>query len=57
MANIARKNDIPVHVDGARLMNASVVSGKSMKELSAGFQSVSVCLSKGMSVPISLSNE
>lgn len=40
------------HLDGARLWNAAVASGASEKELAAGFDSVSVCLSKGLGAPI-----
>ena len=43
---------IKAHLDGARLWNAAVTTGKSEKELAAGFDSVSVCLSKGLGAPI-----
>jgi len=41
-----------LHLDGARLWNAAAASGVSEKELAAGFDSVSVCLSKGLGAPI-----
>jgi len=40
------------HLDGARLWNAAVATGKTERELAAGFDSVSVCLSKGLGAPI-----
>jgi threonine aldolase len=40
------------HLDGARLWNAAVATGVSEKELAAGFDSVSVCLSKGLGAPV-----
>ncbi|HEU4611844.1 MAG TPA: threonine aldolase family protein, partial [Kofleriaceae bacterium] len=39
------------HLDGARLWNAAVAVGVTEKELAAGFDSVSVCLSKGLGAP------
>ncbi len=41
-----------VHLDGARLWNAAAASGVSERELAAGFDSVSVCLSKGLGAPV-----
>jgi threonine aldolase len=40
------------HLDGARIWNAAVASGASEKELCAGFDSISVCLSKGLGAPV-----
>jgi threonine aldolase len=39
------------HLDGARIWNAAIASGKTEKELAAGFDTVSVCLSKGLGAP------
>lgn len=39
------------HLDGARLWNAAVASGTTEAALAAGFDSVSVCLSKGLGAP------
>jgi threonine aldolase len=39
------------HLDGARIWNAAHFTGASEKELAAGFDSVSVCLSKGLGAP------
>ena len=40
------------HLDGARLWSAAIASGRSERELCAGFDSVSVCLSKGLGAPV-----
>jgi threonine aldolase len=40
------------HLDGARIWNAAIATGASEKELAAGFDSVSVCLSKGLGAPV-----
>ncbi len=39
------------HLDGARLWNAALASGRSERSLAAGFDTVSVCLSKGLGAP------
>ena len=48
----ARTRGLGVHLDGARLFNAAVASGKTARELAAPFDSVSVCLSKGLGAPV-----
>jgi threonine aldolase len=48
--SISRK--IPLHLDGARIWNASVASGISVKEYAAEFDSVSACFSKGLGAPV-----
>jgi len=47
----ARQRDIASYLDGARLWNASVASGRSMAELAAPFDLISVALSKGLGAP------
>jgi threonine aldolase len=49
---IARENDIRMHLDGARIWNASIASGISLSDYAQYFDSVSVCLSKGLGAPI-----
>lgn len=49
---LARANDLSLHLDGARLWNAAVGSGVTPAEIAAGFDSVSVCLSKGLGAPV-----
>jgi len=39
------------HLDGARLWNAAIATGLTERELAHGFDSVSVCLSKGLGAP------
>ena len=41
-----------MHLDGARLFNAVVASGVPAAELAAPFDSVSICLSKGLGAPV-----
>jgi len=43
---------LPVHLDGARIFNASVALGKSVIELTRKFDSVMFCLSKGLGAPV-----
>lgn len=43
---------IPVHLDGARVFNASVALGKPVAELTRRFDSVMFCLSKGLGAPV-----
>ncbi|MFH1942435.1 MAG: low-specificity L-threonine aldolase [bacterium] len=43
---------IRIHLDGARLWNASVATGISLKEYGRYFDSISVCFSKGMGAPV-----
>lgn len=55
MKNIKELADsyrIPVHVDGARIFNAACVLGTDVKELSKYFDTISVCLSKGLCAPV-----
>ena len=48
----AHEAGLPVHLDGARIFNASVATGKSVKELARKFDSVMFCLSKGLGAPV-----
>ncbi len=49
---IARENGLPVHLDGARAFNAATALGVAVSEVCAGFDSVSVCLSKSIGAPV-----
>jgi len=51
-ADWARSRGLAVHLDGARLFNAAIASGKAPREIAAPFDSVSVCLSKGLGAPV-----
>jgi len=48
----AKQLGIAAHLDGARLWNAAVASKTTEKALAQGFDSVSVCLSKGLGAPV-----
>ncbi|HEX6295687.1 MAG TPA: low-specificity L-threonine aldolase [Burkholderiales bacterium] len=48
---LAKKRNLATHLDGARVFNAAVTLNASVKELCAGFDSVSACLSKGLGAP------
>jgi threonine aldolase len=52
IAERARARGMAVHLDGARIWNASVASGKSVAELCAPVDTVSVCFSKGLGAPV-----
>ncbi|HMI96021.1 MAG TPA: GntG family PLP-dependent aldolase [Micropepsaceae bacterium] len=48
----AREADIRTYLDGARLFNAAAASGRSVAQLCAPFDAVSVALSKGLGCPV-----
>lgn len=48
----AHETGLPVHLDGARIFNASVTLGRSVVELTRKFDSVMFCLSKGLGAPV-----
>ncbi|MCR8844959.1 beta-eliminating lyase-related protein [Paenibacillus sp. SC116] len=48
----AKSKGVPVHMDGARLFNAAVALGISVKEIAKYADSLQFCLSKGLSAPI-----
>jgi threonine aldolase len=48
----ARSEGLRVHLDGARLWNASVASGVSLRDYAACADTVSVCFSKGLGAPV-----
>ncbi len=52
LASIARSCDMKVHIDGARIFNAAVALGTDVKDLARNADSVTFCLSKGLSCPI-----
>jgi threonine aldolase len=49
---VALRHNLPVHLDGARIFNASVASGVPVKEYTACTSSVQFCLSKGLAAPV-----
>lgn len=50
--DFARERGLALHLDGARLYNAAVASGVQAREIAQHFDSVSVCLSKGLGAPV-----
>jgi threonine aldolase len=48
----AREFGLALHLDGARVWNAAVHAGRPERDLCAGFDTVSVCLSKGLGAPV-----
>jgi threonine aldolase len=48
----AHEAGLPVHLDGARIFNAAAVLGRTVAELTAKFDSVMFCLSKGLGAPV-----
>jgi threonine aldolase len=52
LADVARERGLPVHLDGARLWNASVATGLSLAELAAPADTVMVSFSKGLGAPV-----
>jgi threonine aldolase len=52
VGKVAHDGGVPLHVDGARLFNAAVALATSGKDLLAGADSASFCLSKGLACPV-----
>jgi threonine aldolase len=49
---VAKQHGLQTHLDGARFLNAVVKSGRTPKVLSEPFDSLSLCLSKGLGAPV-----
>lgn len=49
---VARRHDLPAHLDGARVFNAAVALGVPAARLASGYDSVMFCLSKGLGAPV-----
>jgi threonine aldolase len=52
ITTFAHERGIATHLDGARLFNACVATGIAPRQYAEGFDTVSVCLSKGLGAPI-----
>jgi len=52
LRKIADKHEIKIHLDGARIFNASIASGVPVKEYASLADSMMFCLSKGLSAPV-----
>ena len=49
---LAKAHNLAIHLDGARIFNAAVAQGVDVRQISQHYDSVSVCLSKGLSAPV-----
>lgn len=49
---VCEKHELKLHLDGARLFNALVETGETTEDWGAVFDSVSICLSKGLGAPV-----
>ncbi len=49
---VARDEGLPSHLDGARAFNAAAALGVEISAVCQGFDSVSICLSKGLGAPV-----
>ncbi|MFT6845619.1 MAG: threonine aldolase [Flavobacteriales bacterium] len=49
---VCQEHNLPLHLDGARVFNAIVKNGESPKEYGQVFDSISICLSKGLGAPV-----
>jgi threonine aldolase len=52
VAAIAAEHHLPLHLDGARLFNAAVATGRPITDWTSQVSSVQLCLSKGLSAPV-----
>jgi threonine aldolase len=52
ISNTCKKNNLKLHLDGARIFNAIIEAHYSPKEIGSLVNSISVCLSKGLGAPV-----
>lgn len=52
LSELARGMGLGLHLDGARIWNAHIASGVNFREYARHFDTVSVCLSKGLGAPV-----
>ena len=52
IAAAAHAGGVPVHLDGARIFNAAVALGRPARDFTANVDSVTFCVSKGLSAPV-----
>ena len=51
-SDFATENRLPMHLDGARVFNAAVSLDVDVEKICSGFDTVSICLSKGLGAPV-----
>lgn len=49
---VCEAHNLPLHMDGARVFNAAIASGVSVKEIASEVDSLSFCFSKGLGAPV-----
>ena len=52
IAKVAHENNCSVHMDGARLFNAAIATGTNPARIVRDYDSISICLSKGLGSPV-----
>jgi threonine aldolase len=52
ISNLARTRGLSIHLDGARFFNAIVETGDDSKQYGKYFDTISICLSKGLGAPV-----
>ncbi len=52
VATLARRHNVAVHLDGARIFNAAIALETDARTLAGYADSVSFCLSKGLACPV-----
>jgi threonine aldolase len=52
VAALARQHELPLHLDGARIFNAAVATGRPVTDWTRHVSSVQFCLSKGLAAPV-----
>ncbi len=52
VGKVARQHGLSFHIDGARLFNALVAKGETAFQYGQAFDTISICLSKGLGAPV-----
>lgn len=52
ISDFCRSIKVPLHLDGARIFNAIVETGQTPAQFGGWFDSISICLSKGLGAPV-----
>lgn len=52
IAEVSKAKNCSTHIDGARIFNASVATNTSLSRMTRDYDSVSICLSKGLGAPV-----
>lgn len=52
ISELCKENNLPFHMDGARLFNALVANNETPKQYGDVFDTISICISKGLGAPV-----